>query len=961
MSIGASGYIYPQSTDARELISPTKTILAPGSSLPPADILILNRVRTRTLEELDQSRRENETLQGQVKVLEIRIEESEAKLHLAAQVRAKNQLLEEQLQVMQARLDEAVGAVAELKGWQEEQARALQASQASSEAKAAQLAGLDAERAGLLARVQELQERAAEQERAEAAARESARAESGELQERKEVEGLRGMLAASQAAASREARDAQQQQQVVALQERLGVAEEARAAESAALQEQVQDACAQLAGVERQKEEEVRSAREEAAAARRQDVELQERARALEAQVAGLEDMVETSAALEAQMVATQARSMEQDSEVQQSLALAAERVRLLEASLAEADAERRVWGRVEQEKAALEEQVAALQLRLVESDDTIRAQLELYQAEVESFQENLERLGPDSPGGAAGAKAGAGAGARGAGAAPAALVPAEEVPVGEMPWDFWSNLLLRLDELMLGKHLTHEQGLELRLMAWHRKVAIRDAYVAVQEASDLRAAGALKELIKAKLRPGMHIVHIAAEMAPVAKVGGLGDVVTGLGRALQKKGHLVEIILPKYDCMDYSRIKGLKVMDFDLESYFDGQLHKSKIWRGIVEGLPVYFVEPLHPGRFFWRGAFYGEADDFRRFTFFCRAALEFLLKAGKRPDIIHGHDWQTAAVAPLYWDVYLPLGMNSARVAFTCHNFEYQGTDAPAALAACGLDGGRGLHPTLAQHHSKFHGVLNGIDDDAWDPMSDPLLEYQFNADDLSGKAANKAALKLRLGLASSSSSSSSPSGIDEDERPLVGCITRLVPQKGVHLIRHAIFHTLEKGGQFVLLGSSPVPEIQREFEAIAKKFERHAHIRLVLKYDEGLSHLIYAGTDLLVIPSLFEPCGLTQLIAMRYGSIPVVRKTGGLADSVFDVDDSSIPPQKKNGYSFSAADEQGLSYALDRAFAHYFERPDTWQELVSRAMNMDFSWKESSERYIELYQKARDATAV
>ncbi|XP_073061655.1 probable starch synthase 4, chloroplastic/amyloplastic [Primulina eburnea] len=200
----------------------------------------------------------------------------------------------------------------------------------------------------------------------------------------------------------------------------------------------------------------------------------------------------------------------------------------------------------------------------------------------------------------------------------------------------------------------------------------------------------------------------------------------------------------------------------------------------------------------------------------------------------------------------------------------------------------------------------------------------------------------------------------------QPLVACITRLVPQKGVHLIRHALYRTLELGGQFILLGSSPVSQIQessyifltfhaREFEEIGNHFRNHEHARLVLKYDESLSHLIYAASDMFIIPSIFEPCGLTQMIAMRYGSIPIARKTGGLNDSVFDLDDNSIPVQYRNGFTFLTADEQGFNGALERAFDHYKNDGDGWKQLVQNVMNMDFSWDSSASLYEELYMKS------
>eukprot|EP00899_Mesostigma_viride_P020899 jgi/Mesvir1/28810/Mv12896-RA.1 len=598
---------------------------------------------------------------------------------------------------------------------------------------------------------------------------------------------------------------------------------------------------------------------------------------------------------------------------------------------------------------------------------------------------------------------------ARGAkGAAPAQAVAPAVVPPPAAPvvttgdtsrdWSFWSGLLQLLDTLHLKGHLRKEEYGMLQLMAWSRDARLGEMYEAAEGrcANERELGMHLMKGLKLPGRPGLHVVNISAEMAPVAKVGGLGDVVTGLGRALQKKGHLVEVILPKYDCMDTGHVLGLQDTGYEFQSFFDNRQHANRVWRGTVAGLPVYFIEPLHPDRFFNRGHFYGQNDDFRRFTYFCRAALEFLHRSGKAPDIIHCHDWQTAAVAPLFWDVFFPLGMASTRIFFTCHNYEYQGTAHPNELAACGLapavmnvpekmkdnfvadrinllkggivfsnkvttvsptysreartpEGGRGLHVTLNTHAAKFSGILNGIDDDVWDPANDPLLAAPFSIDDLSGKRVNKDALRRQLGMAYT--------GFD-GERPLVGCVTRLVPQKGVHLIRHAIFRTVEKGGQFVLLGSSPVPNIQQEFEALAREHARHPHIRIVLKYDEALSHLIYAGSDVFTIPSVFEPCGLTQLIAMRYGSIPVARKTGGLADSVFDVDDRNNNPEDTNGFVFGNADVQGLNYALDRALQYYWDHRDWWSNLVQQAMSMDYSWDSACHSYLDMYKDAIDS---
>ncbi|TKY59617.1 starch synthase 4 [Spatholobus suberectus] len=635
-----------------------------------------------------------------------------------------------------------------------------------------------------------------------------------------------------------------------------------------------------------------------------------------------------------------------------------------LEASLEEANVYKLSSDKLQKYNELMQQKIKLLEDRLQKSDEEINSYVQLYQQSVKEFQDTLETLKEESK------------------------RRSLEEPVEDMPWEFWSQLLLLIDGWTLEKKISVDDASLLREKVWKRDRRISDTYMACKEQSEHEAISAFLGLLSSATSPGLHVIHIAAEMAPVAKVGGLGDVISGLSKALQKKGHLVEIVLPKYDCMQYDRVHNLRALDVVIESYFDGQLFENKIWVGTIEGLPVYFIEPHHPDKFFWRGKFYGEHDDFKRFSFFSRAALEFLLLAGKKPDIIHCHDWQTAFIAPLYWDIYAPKGLNSARICFTCHNFEYQGTAAASELESCGLDsqhlnrpdrmqdnsahdrvnsvkggivfsnivttvsptyaqevrtaeGGHGLHSTLSAHSKKFIGILNGIDTDAWNPATDAFLPVQYNATDLQGKAENKQALRRNLGLSSA-----------DVRRPLVGCITRLVPQKGVHLIRHAIYLTLELGGQFVLLGSSPVPHIQKEFEGIANHFQNHDHIRLILKYDESLSHAIYAASDMFIIPSIFEPCGLTQMISMKYGAIPIARKTGGLNDSVFDVDDDTIPSQFRNGFTFLNADEQGLNGALVRAFNLFKNNPESWKQLVQKDMNIDFSWESSAAQYEELY---------
>ncbi|XP_062088414.1 starch synthase 3, chloroplastic/amyloplastic isoform X2 [Humulus lupulus] len=453
---------------------------------------------------------------------------------------------------------------------------------------------------------------------------------------------------------------------------------------------------------------------------------------------------------------------------------------------------------------------------------------------------------------------------------------------------------------------------------------------------------------------PPMQIVHIAVEMAPIAKVGGLGDVVTSLSRAVQELNHNVDIILPKYDCLNLSNVK-----DFQFNKSYHWGGTEIKVWFGKVEGLSVYFLEPQNG--LFWKGCIYGCNNDAQRFGFFCHAALEFLLQSGSHPDIIHCHDWSSAPVAWLFKEHYVHYGLSKARVVFTIHNLEF-GAHA-IAKAVAKSDKATTVSPTYAKEIAgnpaiapnlyKFHGILNGIDPDIWDPYNDKFLPLSYTSENVvEGKRAAKHALQQRLGL-------------ETADLPLVGIITRLTHQKGIHLIKHAIGRTLERNGQVVLLGSAPDPRIQNDFVNLANHLHSsHArHARLCLTYDEPLSHLIYAGADFILVPSIFEPCGLTQLTAMRYGSIAVVRKTGGLYDTVFDVDHDKERAQAQglepNGFSFDAADTAGVDYALDRAISAWYDKREWFNSLCKTVMEQDWSWNRPTLDYMELYHAARKIT--
>lgn len=448
-----------------------------------------------------------------------------------------------------------------------------------------------------------------------------------------------------------------------------------------------------------------------------------------------------------------------------------------------------------------------------------------------------------------------------------------------------------------------------------------------------------------------LHIIHVAVEMAPIAKVGGLGDVVTSLSRAVQDLGHKVDIILPKYDCLKFNHVK-----DFHHHVSFGWGGTEIKVWHGKVEGLSVYFLEPQNG--MFEVGCVYGRNNDGDRFEFFCHTSLEFLLQSGFRPDILHCHDWSSAPVAWLFKEHYKHNVLVGARVIFTIHNLEYGIHQIGKAMIYA--DKATTVshtyakevsqNPVISAHLNKFQGIVNGIDPDLWDPNNDNFIPVSYTSENVvEGKNAAKEALQQRFGLKNCN-------------HPLIGIITRLTVQKGIHLIKHAILRTLECNGQVVLLGSAPDPHIQNDFIDLANQLHSsHSdRVRLCLTYDEPLSHLIYAGADFILVPSIFEPCGLTQLVAMRYGSIPVVRKTGGLYDTVFDVDDDKERAQSQglepNGFSFEGTGSSGIDYALNRAIHTWYNGRELFNLLCKRVMEQDWSWNRPALDYIELYYAAR-----
>jgi starch synthase len=254
---------------------------------------------------------------------------------------------------------------------------------------------------------------------------------------------------------------------------------------------------------------------------------------------------------------------------------------------------------------------------------------------------------------------------------------------------------------------------------------------------------------------------------------------------------------------------------------------------------------------------------------------------------------------------------------------------------------DMGYGLGHSLHTHQGKFGGVLNGVDYEMWNPEIDSHIPSHYSVDTLEGKYANKDALRNRLWLR-------------QDYAPLVAYIGRLDSQKGVDLVRHAIFYSISNGAQFVLLGSSPDPAINQMFWDVKHHLNDSPDCHLELGYNEELAHLIYAGADMIIVPSNFEPCGLTQMIGMKYGTVPIVRSVGGLADTVFDKDFADWKPlHERNGFTFNEPDYQAIDFSLNRAIRLWYEYPDHFRDLMRNGMRYDFSWNYPGHHYSAIYE--------
>lgn len=476
-----------------------------------------------------------------------------------------------------------------------------------------------------------------------------------------------------------------------------------------------------------------------------------------------------------------------------------------------------------------------------------------------------------------------------------------------------------------------------------------------------------------------MNVVFASAEAAPFVKTGGLGDVAGSLPAALQKAGANVIVMVPLYGTIsDEYKSKMEHVTEFYVSLGWRNEY--CGLERLIHNGVTYLFVDNK---RYFDRDYPYGFFDDGERFAFFSKAITESLqyLPDGFKPDILHCNDWHTALAPVFLREFYqgMPLYENVSTI-FSIHNIAFQGqfsakvledicglAHIPAAAyqLTCGHDAinfmqgalnysdaittvsptyageiqtpayGEHLDGVLRRRREALQGIVNGIDTDHFNPETDPAIAQNFSVDDRSGKAVCKAKLQEELGLTV------------RDDQPLMTMVTRLTRQKGMDLVTYALDRILSNGVQVAVLGTGDY-EYENALRYFASKYPGQMSARI--QFDPTLSQRMYAGSDMFLMPSLFEPCGLSQMIAMRYGTLPVVRETGGLKDTVIPY---NYVTGEGTGFSFANFNGEEMGDAVFRGARLFWDNHDAWNNVVTQAMNQDFSWTRSASKYMDLYR--------
>jgi starch synthase len=473
-------------------------------------------------------------------------------------------------------------------------------------------------------------------------------------------------------------------------------------------------------------------------------------------------------------------------------------------------------------------------------------------------------------------------------------------------------------------------------------------------------------------------ILFASAEVVPFAKTGGLADVAGALPKVLAQMGHDVRIVMPRYGSIDGEKFGLREVVAPFTIPHGREQIEISVEQSDAIEGVPTYFIRNDY---LYNRDSLYGQPDDDHRFVAYDRGMLEMLDPLGWRPDVIHCNDWHTGLVPVFlkttYADLYGDIGS-----LFTIHNLAYQGTFSPHIMELAGLpwelftwdqlafwdhfnfmkaglmyadkintvsptyaketcteEFGEGLEGVLAFRKDDYAGILNGIDYEEWNPERDPYIAAKFSADNLEGKTKCKHALQKAMSL---------PQWKDA---PVLGVISRLSYQKGLDILDEVLPDLLENHRlQVVILGTGE----EQYHDLLTRLALRYPEkLAIALKFDNALAHQIYAGSDFFLMPSRYEPCGLGQLISMAYGTVPIVRATGGLADSVKEF--KSIR-STGNGFVFEGLEPRDFAAAIERGLKCFTDKPECWDRVVQNAFASDFSWQASAKKYAKVYKDAQ-----
>jgi starch synthase len=485
-----------------------------------------------------------------------------------------------------------------------------------------------------------------------------------------------------------------------------------------------------------------------------------------------------------------------------------------------------------------------------------------------------------------------------------------------------------------------------------------------------------------------LNILFVSSEVEPFAKTGGLADVSSALPQAIKDLGHEIRIIMPKYKSVEERKFRlhevlRLKEIDVPFGQETEKASVKSCILANTTAKIQVYF---LANESLFNRSGLYVDSethkdyeDNDKRFIFFCRGVLETLRRLGWQPDIIHCNDWQTGLIPAYVKTTYRgDRFFATVKTIFTIHNMAFQGSFPRSSFPKTHLpdylfspDGvefygnfnflksalvyadiittvsekyaleiqssdeyGCGMSSILQKRKSDLYGILNGIDYSIWNPEIDNLIPQKYDARNLDGRSTNKIELLRKFKLE------------HRENTPVIGCISRLTEQKGFDLIGQIADDFLKLDVQFVLLGTGE-KKYHDLFEAVQKRYPQK--VGVYLGFNNDLAHLIEAGSDMFLMPSRYEPCGLNQMYSLRYGTIPIVHATGGLDDTIEDYN-----PESGNGtgFKFSRYDATELLRAIERSIAVYANRP-VWRKMMKQAMQKDFSWESSARKYISLYK--------